>query len=461
MNDGTTVPFEKKTLFLKQVRVSDLEEVEKLALYFFFPGYHEGAGFERADKLSEKSLLSTFHRSGFTVVRDNNATRRYAGDFSLPRSSYFTVCRNAEGDDGGLLMRELMTYSKPHMSGPVNLFDSTDPNNIIDKFRSMLRPGKSALFCIPNELRNFPSPFRKITGIENSDVTIAAIIPTQLVQITFERLIDVRMPNTRQWFVQEFTRLTTTIPKEATRLKESDESIPVFPIAGPLDDFKDLLPTLLDQGLGGGTGPTQAAGGWLRRLGAEALIFPSARADMSVSISHGELQDWYGWNLVDYRGAPPLTVGGFVLVFPEWDRYPTTQKHDLVSGESDDNLTPMEFSHVKVLANESGPDAGSLNVTGIELARDMYRDIALLTFYTNKMDKKLGDAVIELTFLAASDGQRRVYVQHVAGVSRMFLAALHGVIDAKNEVSKLPAIPHVASEGDYRPVVESFLSLCD
>jgi hypothetical protein len=87
MNDGTSPPFEKKTLFLKQVRVSDLEEVEKLALYFFFPGYHEGAGFERVDKSSEKSPLSTFHRSGFTVVRDNNANRRYAGDFSLPKAT--------------------------------------------------------------------------------------------------------------------------------------------------------------------------------------------------------------------------------------------------------------------------------------------------------------------------------------------------------------------------------------
>jgi hypothetical protein len=298
-------------------------------------------------------------------------------------------------------------------------------------------------------------------GVEKSDATIVAIIPTQLVQITFERLIDLRMPNTRQWFVKEFTRLTNIIPKEDTRLQESELLLPVFPHAGPLDEFKDLLPTLLAQGPGGERGKTQAAGSWLRRLGAEALIFPSARADMSVSISHGELQDWYGWNLVDYRGAPPPTVERFVDLSPEWDRYPTTLKHDLMSGEPDDNLTPVEFSHVKVLANESGPHAGSLNVTGIELARDWYHDVALLTFYTSKMDKKLGDTVINLTGLAASDGQRRVYVQNLAAVSRLFIAALHGIVDAKNKVSKLPAIPHVASEGDYEPVVESFLSLCD
>ena len=54
MNDGTTLPFEKKTLSLKQVRVSDPEEVEKLTLYFFFPGYHEGAGFERVDEFEQE-----------------------------------------------------------------------------------------------------------------------------------------------------------------------------------------------------------------------------------------------------------------------------------------------------------------------------------------------------------------------------------------------------------------------
>ena len=125
-----------------------------------------------------------------------------------------------------------------------------------------------------------------------SAVSVTAIIPIQVVEITFDRLIDLRMPATRQWFVTEFTRL-----------KNIDPPFPVFPFAGPLDDFKDLLPTLLSQGLGGGNGPTQVAGYWLRRLGAEALIFPSARVDVSVSILNGELQDWYGWNLggTDHR----------------------------------------------------------------------------------------------------------------------------------------------------------------
>src|SRR5262245_1573253 len=142
MNEISSVPFERKTLFLKQVRVAELDEIEKLALDFFFPGYHEGSGFEE-NKLSEHSLLKPAKDAGFTVIRDKNQARRYAGDFSLPRSSYFTVCRNEKGDDRALLLRELKTYSRPHQSGYVNFFDTTDPDERIKPLREMLKPGKS------------------------------------------------------------------------------------------------------------------------------------------------------------------------------------------------------------------------------------------------------------------------------------------------------------------------------
>jgi len=454
MTKGTAIPFEKKTLFLKQVRMTDLEDMETLALHFFFPGYHDGSGFDQAN-LSKASLLGSFRTEGFTLVEDKNSNRRYAGDFSLPRSSYFTVCRTAEGDDGGLLMYELKTYSKPHMSGYVVLLDSAAPNPNMDFFRSILKPGASALFCIPQELIHFPSPFRQLMKPDaiNKDAQIVAIIPTWMIKTTFERLIDLRMPKTRQWFVRELTRL-----------KNEDPPLPVFPLAGPLDDFRDLLPTLLSQGLGGGRGVTQVAGSWLRRLGAEALIFPSARVDVSVTIADGELEDWYGWNLVDNRGAPPPFFKSFTVLSPEWDRYPTTLHHDLVRGEAGrPSEAPVEFSHVKILATDSGRNAGSLSVSGIELVRGFYHDTVLWTFYTDRMDDDLKNALMDLTFFAASDGkQRGLYLDRLAGVCRMFIAAINGNADAKESVTKLPSIPHVAANcPDCSSRIKSFLALCD
>ena len=458
MNAVSPIPFEKKVISLKQVRVSDLEEVERLALSFFFPGYHEGSGFEKR-KLDEEHLLKEAQDSGFEIIRDKNQARRYAGDFSLPRSSYFTVCRDEAGDDGGLLLRELSTYAQPQKSGLVQLYDTTDPSDAIEPLRAMLKPGKSAIFCFPQDLKHFPSPYRRFVGLDaNRDAKIVAIIPTQSMQIGFDRLIDLRMPTTRRWFVTELTRLENKdMPgRDGTRV-----TMPMFPLAGPLDDFKDLLPTLLAQGLGDGSGVTQIAGSWLRQLGADALIFPSARADVSVSFANGKLESWYGWNLVDYRGAPAPIINSFVNLSPEWDKHPTTLKHDIMGDPREGMENAVEFSHVEISTEDTGTGAGNIMVRGIEFARAMYHDFGLWMHYTGRMGD-LGSALVNFTLLAGSDGKRGLYLDRVAGVSRMFLAALLGDAEAKASIVKLLSMPQITSEpGDHQSSIQSFLSLCD
>jgi hypothetical protein len=44
----------------------------------------------------------------------------------------------------------------------------------------------------------------------------------------------------------------------------------------------------------------QAVGGELRLWGVNGLVYPSARCDAVVLVEHGDIVDWYGWNLVDY-----------------------------------------------------------------------------------------------------------------------------------------------------------------
>ena len=65
-----------------------------------------------------------------------------------------------------------------------------------------------------------------------------------------------------------------------------------------------MLAALTRIDLGGGW-ETQGIGHWMRCAGVNALIFPSARCNVGVTIRNSELVDHYGWNLVDYRGAPP------------------------------------------------------------------------------------------------------------------------------------------------------------
>jgi hypothetical protein len=69
-----------------------------------------------------------------------------------------------------------------------------------------------------------------------------------------------------------------------------------------------MLPALFWPDLGGGViespgSVNQAVGIWMRRNLVSALIYPSARSDVAVLFRDGELDESYGWNLVDYRGS--------------------------------------------------------------------------------------------------------------------------------------------------------------
>ena len=452
---STDVPFRRQTIYLKQVSTDVLTDIEAAALQFLYPGYHEGSGFAEAQPHPE-SPMGLLKASGHSVMADMNQHRRYAGDFSLPRSRYYTVCRDQMGDDGGLMLRELQAYSKPQDYGHIEVIDTTSPAEEVASIRAMLKPGTSALFCIPIDYSHFPSAARARfdpKGLANQRA-ITLVIPTQLKTETFERLIDLRDPLTRQWFVSTFTRLVS----------EVEPHLPFFPLAGPLDEFDRLLPTLLAQGLGGGGGATQAAGSWLRRLGADGLIFPSARADVSVTVINNEVKDWYGWNLVDYRGAPKPTMQDFIILSPEWDRYPTTLHHDLttepMSGEG--GPPAVEFTHVKVVSSNSGPHWGGLKVQGIELARAMYHTFALWTHYTNAMGPGLGADVLELSMLVASDGNRGIHMDRMAMVAGAFLHALGGDEEAKLQISKFATLPQIEDGNrDAVSTLNAFLALCD
>jgi hypothetical protein len=53
------------------------------------------------------ALLAAFTPN---VFREHRLPRRYDGDRTLPHGRYYTVCKNAEGDDSGTLYRELKFY---------------------------------------------------------------------------------------------------------------------------------------------------------------------------------------------------------------------------------------------------------------------------------------------------------------------------------------------------------------
>jgi hypothetical protein len=107
---------------------------------------------------------------------------------------------------------------------------------------------------------------------------------------------------------------------------------------------------------------THAIGVWLRKNNVSALIFPSARSDCAVCISDGDLQESYGWNLVDFRGSVILISAqvDMISLVNDWSPWP-------------------DFPYSAKL-KRTGPDsnfAGSWQLIGVE-AEGLRRSSALL-----------------------------------------------------------------------------------
>ncbi len=138
-----------------------------------------------------------------------------------------------------------------------------------------------------------------------------------------------------------------------------------MPLKPPLDCFVDLLPSLLIQDLGGGNGTTRIAGQWLRSLGTEALVFPSARSDSFVEVQGRKVIDSYGWNVVDYREARPSRMRSFDLT-AEWLQG--------IAGEIDEAPLAI-YADVRLQTVNQGSRKGSWMVQNLEEMLSAHRKL--------------------------------------------------------------------------------------
>lgn len=228
--------------------------------------------------------------------------RRYAGDDGLlPRNCYSSVSKDAAGDDGGTLTRELLAYVDRRIPGTVFVGDSTDERlNALLSNSVKVVPGYCTTYVLlfepqdPDEKTTFHKVYRELLAEERGapDQPIHAFaFETRVDECTIENVIDLRWPNVQQWFFDQF--------------KDGD-GVFLTKKGGTVREFYDLLPTLMHPSLGG-TNVSLAIGSWMRSSGVNGLVFPSARSNTSVSMYAGvELLDWNGWNFLDYRTARNL-----------------------------------------------------------------------------------------------------------------------------------------------------------
>jgi hypothetical protein len=250
--------------------------------------------------------------------------RRFAGDrkgaILLDRSRYYTVCRNEMGADSGTLANEFNAYCDTNKVGFAWTVDMAEAD-----------PPQKAVAIFLNDLEGAPSPTlaqAREQGLLPPDANAVRVdIPYDVTEHTIEKVLDLRYPDARQWLFDEFgSGKPGVVEREA-------------PPPPPEATFINMLPWLMIRD-NGGDGLTNAIGSYLRTIGVEALIFPSARSDTYVEFRNGELVDFGGWNLVDYRNATIETEDETLLLFGDWTGFRDRSAHGLVDWTTTIRLPP-------------------------------------------------------------------------------------------------------------------------
>jgi len=101
-----TIPYTDEIVTLKQVALDKLSGLAADVFAYAIHAYVDPRKKE-FDSKNLANLTARFGRVG-NVTHISALPRRHAGDHTLARTSYYTVC-NPDGDDDDTLVRELMS----------------------------------------------------------------------------------------------------------------------------------------------------------------------------------------------------------------------------------------------------------------------------------------------------------------------------------------------------------------
>lgn len=399
-------PLETKEFWAKQINQERLTDLGRAALGAAFIGFGDHPSDEKSRREYEE-LMST-HSGHFEV--DPRIQRRYAGDYVLPRGRYYALC-DEHGDDGGTLVGELRAYYDPKSVGLVQMFDCTLPDDLknVSGEETPVLNSKQLVFQFPpfnGNANPFVKTFSDLIGKAHladglGFLSLSVGLPLTVRKLRREKVLDLRDPSNGEWLARTLSTL---------EWRPDDIPIRCFPRRPPLEKFRDLLPELLAQEIGGG-GASVATGLLLRYLGADGLIFPSARNDAAVVTESGKVIGHHGWNFVDYADTP-LTE--FVAWIEHGNQWPTQIGYRPYSDASPNNM-PIRYSDVTVASH---PD-GRWQVQGLRRRTDLIWRKKLLRY---ALDCSRG----ELSELAW--GTLHVFPE---------LLANHGKTDLAGQISKL------------------------
>lgn len=344
---NSQIPFTQFRSRVKCLRCDGWNEVQRAAFSLAFPGFfaEEHPNPQTVQQLDPMCASASGNEQPFRY-------RRFSGGASLSRSRYYSVCETDSGQDSQTLAQELMAYSE--WGGELRLFalDLDDPNqdgpwkdfethwNIPCPTHQLAVVFQWDTPVPPTELQFFP-----FSKLPNGFNYFPVLYPTTLTELSLPQTIDLRLPRTQDWLASSIVAGLPDVmygvgDKLYRGLPLQDGTDQEWPIEKPfvsrrgLDcfsypprpdwdrrsqpitpDFYGILPLLMFPGRGGSP-LTEAIGRWVRSIGADAFVYPSARANVRCKIEDGKLTESWGWDLVDYRGSGRVDERAMIIWEP-------------------------------------------------------------------------------------------------------------------------------------------------
>ena len=250
----------------------------------YFPGFYEE---DARMKWFNSKGIKRFVWSTGSRITSTGRLRRYSGGKSLSRGRYFSLCSNELGNDYGTLINEFMAYSEKVNGVKFSIIDSTihsEEAQFIRNSANDTMPYPDFLALLLVSVGENGEPLR---GVD----VVTFKLETSKAEI--EHVLDLRIRHVQDWFCETFVELENEAGRRGVYGLRTSKGSP--------GNFRELLPTLLVSERGGNNFH-DSVGSWLRGKGINALIFPSARMNVSVKCNGENIEAFEGWNLVVYAG---------------------------------------------------------------------------------------------------------------------------------------------------------------
>ena len=177
--------------YLKQFSFSQLNEKGRAVCDWAFPGYNQ----RKSEDQLEEGAAQLINQGANHVYTHHNPPRRYAS-FNMPRSRYYSVVKDPDGDDGGTLVREMYAYCHWDLGFTVHIFDcaTVEPDDL-GHLASAYKGAMNAIGIVFYTHKNDSGPLAEMELMEPpQDGLFATVVycPYSFEAVHIENVLDLR-----------------------------------------------------------------------------------------------------------------------------------------------------------------------------------------------------------------------------------------------------------------------------